>query len=57
VPTLNRSSFEVTVDVKEIFVNRMTFRSRSRKSVLFDVLAEVDMTVHAPFAIAYYLCT
>src|SRR6185503_6271744 len=54
IRTLNRPSFEVTIDVKEIFVDAMTSRVLSRKSFWFDVFAEVDMTVHAPLAITHY---
>lgn len=56
IRTLNGRSFEVTIDVKEVFVDAMTFRVRSRKSFWFDVFAEVDMTVDAPLAIMHYFC-
>jgi hypothetical protein len=54
--TLNRSSFEVPIDVKEILVDAMTSRVRSRKTLCFEEFTEVDVTVHAPFAITHYFC-
>jgi hypothetical protein len=44
----------VTIDVKEMFVNVMTSRVRSRKSFWFEAFAEVNMTIHAPLAITHY---
>jgi hypothetical protein len=52
--TLNRRSFEVSIGVKEIFVDVMTSRCRSRKNFWFDVFAEVDITVHSPLPISHY---
>jgi hypothetical protein len=46
----------VTIDVEEMSVDAMTSRVRSRKSCWFDVFAEVNMTIHAPFAITHYFC-
>jgi hypothetical protein len=54
--TLNRSSFEVAINVKEILVDAMTSRVRSRKTFWFHVFTEVDVAVHTPFAITHYFC-
>ncbi|HEX6718576.1 MAG TPA: hypothetical protein VF088_15825 [Pyrinomonadaceae bacterium] len=47
----------MTIDVKEMFVDAMTPRVRSRKSFWFEAVSEVNMTVYVPVAITHYFCT
>jgi hypothetical protein len=46
----------VPINIKEIFVDAMTSRVCSQKTFRFDVFTEVDVAVHAPFAITHYFC-